>query len=75
MQILFEEAKRNLLIYEISRNLQLELKGLVVQQYTKIKHKIKSMYDDNHGESIKDRKRNELLEKGTCEYKSTAFQI
>ena len=33
------------------------------------------MYDDNHGESIKDRKRNELLEKGTCEYKSTAFQI
>ena len=42
------------LIDEISKNLQLELKGLVAQQYTKIKHEIKSMYDKNHGETIKD---------------------
>ena len=51
---LYEEAKRTHLIDEISRNLQLELKGLVAQQYTKIKHEIKSMYDKNHGETIKD---------------------
>ena len=58
---LYEEAKRNHLIDEISRNLQLELsrnlqlelKGLVAQQYTEIKHEVKSMYDDNHGETVK----------------------
>ena len=50
---LYEEAKRNCMIDEISRNLQLRLKGLVAQQYTKIKHKIKSTYDKNHGETIK----------------------
>ena len=27
---------------------------LVAQQYTEIKHEIKSMYDNNHGETIKD---------------------
>ena len=50
---LYEEAKRNHLTHEISRNLQLELKGLVVQQYIEIKHEIKSMYDHNHAETIK----------------------
>ena len=50
----YEEAKRNQLIDEISRDIQLELKGLVAQQYTKIKHEIKSMYDNYHGETIKD---------------------
>ena len=29
-------------------------KGLVAQQYTEIKHEIKSMYDEDHGETIKD---------------------
>ena len=53
INFLYEEAKRNHLIDEISRNLQLELKGLVAQQYTEIKHKIKSTYDKNHEESIK----------------------
>ena len=47
-------AKQNHLIDEISRNIQLELKGLVAQQYTEIKHEIKSLYDNNHGEAIKD---------------------
>ena len=42
------------LIDEISKNLQLELNGLVAQQYTKIKHEIKSMYDKKYGETIKD---------------------
>ena len=54
---LYEEAKRTHLIDEISRNLQLELKGLVAQQYTKIKHEIKSMYDHNHGKTIKDKEK------------------
>ena len=67
--------KRNHLNDEILRNLQLDLKGLEAQQYTEIKHKTKSMYDNNHGETIKDRKRNNLLEKGPCEYKSTAFKF
>ena len=48
-----EEAKRNHLTHEISRDLQLELKGLVAQQYIEIKHEIKSMYDHNHAETIK----------------------
>ena len=68
-------AKQNHLIDEISRNLQLELKGLVAQQYTEIKHEIKSLYDNNHGEAIRYRKRNELLERETCKYKSTAFKF
>ena len=34
----YKKVKRNHLINEISRNLQLELKGLVAQQYTEIKH-------------------------------------
>ena len=50
---LYEEAKRNNLIDEISRHLQIELDGLVAQQYTERKHEIKSMYDDNHGETVK----------------------
>ena len=54
INFLYEEAKRNHLIDEISRNIQLELKGLVAQQYTEIKHEIKSMYDNNQGETIKD---------------------
>ena len=54
IDFLYEEAKRNHLIDEISRNLQLELKGLVAQQYTEIKHEIMSMYDNNHGETKKD---------------------
>ena len=41
------------MIDEISINLQLELKGLVAQQYTEIKHEIKSMRDNNHDETIK----------------------
>ena len=54
INFLYEEAKRNHLIDEISRNLQLEFKGLVAQQYTEVKHEIKSMYDNNDGETIKD---------------------
>ena len=54
INFLYEEVKRNNLVYEILRNLQLELKGLVAQQYTVIKYEIKSMYDNNHGETIKD---------------------
>ena len=54
INFLYDEAKRNHLIDEISRNLQLKLKGLVAQQYTEIKHKIKSTYDKNHRETIKD---------------------
>ena len=54
INFLYEKAKRNYLIDEISRNLQLQLKGLVAQQYTKIKHEIESMYDKNHGETVKD---------------------
>ena len=53
INFLYEETKRNHLIDEISRNLQLELKGLAAQ-YTEIKHKIKSTHDKNHGETIKD---------------------
>ena len=48
------KTKQNQLKDEISRNLQLELKGLAAQQYTEIKHDIKSMYDNKHGEAIKD---------------------
>ena len=47
INFLYKKAKRNHLINEISRNRQLELKGLVAQQYTEIKHK-------NHGKKIKD---------------------
>ena len=54
INFLYEKAKRNYLIDEISRNLQLQHKGLVAQQYTKIKHEIESMYDKNHGETVKD---------------------
>ena len=54
LNVLYEEAKQNHLIDEISKNLQLEVKGLVEEQYTKINHEIKSMYDKNHGETIKD---------------------
>ena len=54
INFLYEEVKRNHLIDEISRNLQLEFKGLVAQQYTEMKHKIKSMYDNNHGGKIND---------------------
>ena len=57
INFLYEEAKRNHMIGEISRNLQIELKGLVAQQYTEIKHEIESMYDNNHGETIKDIKK------------------
>ena len=64
----------NHLIDETSRNLQLELKGLVAQQYTKIKQEIKSMYDKNHGQKIY-RKRKKLLERGIFEYKSNAFKF
>ena len=53
INFLYEKAKPNHLIDEISRNLQLELKGLVAQQYTKIKRGIKSMCDNNHGGTIK----------------------
>ena len=45
------------MIDEISRYLQLELKGLVAQQYTEIKHEIKSMYEKDHGEIIKDKEK------------------
>ena len=73
---LYEEAERNLSIDEISKNLQVKLKGLVAQQYTEIKHKIKSMYDKNHGETTKDiEKGNKLTERGFLEYKSTGFKF
>ena len=49
INFLHEGAKRNHLINEISRNLKLE----PAQQSTKIKHKIKPMYDNNHGKTIK----------------------
>ena len=39
VNFLYEKAKRNHLIDEISRNLLLELKGLVAQQYTTINRK------------------------------------
>ena len=54
INFLYQKVKRNHLINEISRNLQLELKGLVAQQYTEIKQKVKSMHDKNYGEKIKD---------------------
>ena len=54
INFLYEEAKRNHLIDEISRNLQLELKAIVAEQYTEIKHEIKPMYNNNQGETIKD---------------------
>ena len=50
---IYEEDKRSHLIDEISRNLKLELKGLVAQQYTEIKHEIKSIYGNNHWETTK----------------------
>ena len=76
IKFLYEEAKRNHLIDEFSRNLQLQLKGLVTQQYTEIKHEIKSMYDKNQwGNNKRYRKRNKVLESGTFEYKSTAFKF
>ena len=53
INFLYEEAKRKHLIDEISRNLQYELKGLAAQQYTKVKHEVKSIYDKNHEETIK----------------------
>ena len=31
-----------------------EFNGLVAQQYAEIKHKIKSLYDNNHGKVIED---------------------
>ena len=49
INFLHEGAKQNHLIIEISRNLKLE----PAQQSTKIKHKIKPMYDNNHGKTIK----------------------
>ena len=64
INFLYEEVKRNNLIYEISRNLQLELKGLVAQQYTVIKYEIKCMYDNNHGDTIKDIKKEMSYLKG-----------
>ena len=54
INFLYEEAKRNYLIDEISRNPQLELRSLVAQQFTEIKHEIKFMNDNNHGKIIKD---------------------
>ena len=53
INFLYEEAKRNHLIDEISRNLQVELKGLAARQYTEIKHKVKFMYDNNYAETMK----------------------
>ena len=43
INFLYKKVKRNYLINEISRNLQLELKDLVAQQYAEIKHKVKSI--------------------------------
>ena len=43
INFLYKKVKRNHLINEISRNLQLELKDLVAQQYAEIKHKVKSI--------------------------------
>ena len=40
INFLYEKTKRNHLIDEISRNLQLELKGLVAQQYIEIRREI-----------------------------------
>ena len=39
---------------EISRNLLLKLMGLVAQQYSKIKHEIKTIYGNNHEKTIKE---------------------
>ena len=64
INFLYEEAKQNNLTDEISRNLQLEFKDLVTQQYTKIKYKIKSIYDNNDGVTIKDIERETNLLKG-----------
>ena len=52
------------MIDEISRYLQLEFKGLIAQQYTEIKHEIKSMYEKNHGEIIKDKEKEMSYLKG-----------
>ena len=57
INFLFEEAKWNHLIDEISSNLKLEVMGLAALQYTKIKHEIKYMYDNNHEETIKKHKK------------------
>ena len=64
INFLYEEAKQNNLTDEISRNLQLEFKVLVTQQYTKIKYKIKSIYDNNDGVTIKDIERETHFLKG-----------
>ena len=64
INFLYEEAKQNNLTDEISRNLQLEFKDLVTQQYTKIKYKIKSIYDNNDGVTIKDTERETNFLKG-----------
>ena len=68
INFLYKKVKRNHLINEISRNRQLELNGLVGQQYTEIKQK-------SWGKNKRYRKRNKLLERGTFEYKSTAFKF
>ena len=64
INFLYEETKQNNLTDEISRNLQLEFKDLVTQQYTKIKYKIKSMHDNNDGVTIKDIERETNFLKG-----------
>ena len=51
INFLYEKVKRNHLIDEILRNLELELKG--PPKYTEIKHEIKSMYDNNGGGTMK----------------------
>ena len=58
VNFLYEKAKRNHLIDEISRNLLLELKGLVAQQYTIINRKSGPCMII----SSRCRKRNKLLE-------------
>ena len=74
------EAKRNHLIdkNKISRELQLELKGLVAQQCTEIKHGIKSMYENNHMETITDIGKEISYLNGEIkhdEYKSTSIKF
>ena len=74
INLLCEEAKQSHLIAETSRNLQ--LKGLVARQNTDIKHEIKSMCDNNHGETIKDiEKEVTYLRKGNLRIQINCFQI
>ena len=73
INFLYEDAQRNHLKDEISRNIQ--FKGLVAQRYTEIKQEIRSMYDNNHGDTIKGTEKEIINKSRQDEDKSTAFKF